>query len=1043
MAPPRHAGAATPLPGAAGWSASAFVAAVLARLIREALELQADLDGAAAGHLRRLEALLPAVWLVLDAADAGAVDAGARPLRDLLDAACDADDALDDIAIERALPGAARRGKAAAAAAVARKPRSPLRFLLCFSPPSSAGASAHGGKGSSSSSSSKNTSIDMDGLRDALESMARAAYRCASAYEHVEPRTSYTTRIEDDADADAAGEAEQDVEIFGRDAEIDKILETMRLSDDPHYRLRIGVLAVAGVAGVGKTALARFVFHHAASRAEFAVRAWVHVAGALRPRKQLVDQMVRAILGHEHDVSDGDAGRELLVERLAGKRILLVLDDVADVAADRWGDLMEALRPAARQSLIMVTTQSEAVATAIATTATLTLEPLEFTDYFKMFKHFAFGDADEGEECTVLGDDDNVEEELSPAEQAAAELAKKMAGLPLPARAIGRALHSRRADADEASHWNSVLENELWDVAGEVSPALWLSYRHLDPRLKQCFAYCAVFPGDHAFGKEELVQMWVAQGYVYSDRAAARLEDVGGEFFDELVRRCFFQPIGDNKYVVHNLMQEMARAVATSRFFTITEISADVPQDVHHLTVRTTNLSKLKNDLALLQISPPLDHHVLHQVRTVLFFADFSNESDEFSEFLAELFAVAKSVRVLGLARTGITNLPEEIGLLRRLRYLDLSGNRIDDLPETLCQLHLLQVLDVRCNSPSLHAPNGVTSLIHLRHLHASELFLSSISRIHALSELQELDAFRVGGSAKISALQRMTQLHGTLRISDLRRVDASEMSKGILKGMQHLNALHLSWSGSSSDDDQSKDVSKDEDVLEWMQPHERLRDLRITGCGGVRSPSWMIKQTSSYLWNVTSLYLTDCMNWKVLPPLHVLPSLEILGIKGMRSINKVSTIPQRSDQELFPKLKRLVLEGAPHCAEWSTGSSSRSRRTTAFPSLCELEIRNCPSLTTFPDLPLSLTTMIVENAGFKTLPRIQDWQPSSEEAALMAGSSSSSSGRWTSRLTTLQVHQCHKLRSLASGLLQQQHLLKSLELLSIKNCDDVVCDIA
>lgn len=108
------------------------------------------------------------------------------------------------------------------------------------------------------------------------------------------------------------------------------------------------------------------------------------------------------------------------------------------------------------------------------------------------------------------------------------------------------------------------------------------------------------------------------------------------------------------------------------------------------------------------------------------------------------------------------------------------------------------------------------------------------------------------------------------------------------------------------------------------------------------------------------------------------------------------------------------------------------------FPCLCELEIRKYPKLTTLPDLLLSLTIMVVENVGLELLPRIQEKEPSTEEAL----AATSKEGRWTSRLTTLQVHQCHKLRSLGSGLLQQQHLLKSLETLSIKNCENIICDI-
>ncbi|CAL4926009.1 unnamed protein product [Urochloa decumbens] len=1031
MAPPHPAGTTMP-PPIVGWSASSFVAAVLARLIRKGLELQAELDAAAAGHLRRLEGLLPSAWRVLDAADAGAVDLAGRPLQDLLDAAFAADDALDDVdSAAAAMDPAAAEASASApspAAAVARKPRSPLRFLLCFSPPRTAAAGA-GGSGHGKSSKPKITGADLQGLREALEAMAQAAYRCASAYEHAAPQRNYATVVSGKTEEDAV---EQD-DIFGREAEVEQIMQHVRFGDDPHYRLGVGVLPVADHhAGAGKTALARFVFHHEVARAEFAVRVWVHVSGAFRLRKQLMDQMVHAVAGQ--DDRENDDARELLHKELTGMRFLLLLDGVTDIVEDQWGDLMEVLKPAARRSLIMVTTRSEAVATAVGTMPTVTLGPLGYDDYWKMFKHFAFGSTEDTEECTLLGDDwDDVEEDeddLSPMEQIASELAKKMACLPLPAQAIGRALYFRRDDED---HWRSVLEDKLWesqDACCGISPALWLSYRHLDPRLKQCFAYCAVFSDDYVFRKEELVNMWVSQGLIYSDREAMRLEDIGAEFFDELVHRCFFQPVGSNRYVMHSSMQELARAVATSGFFMITESSGDVPWEVRHLTIRTSNLSKLKSDLDL-QTSPSPDHHFLYRVRTILFQADFS-ESDDFLDVLAHIFSMAKSMRVLGLSCTNITYLPPEIGQLRRLRYLDLSGNKIIDLPETLCQLYHLQVLDVRSNSPSLQPPNGITSLIHLRHLYASEVFLSSMGDIKNLSNLQQLDVFRVGGSMPIDNLRRMTQLRGKLHIRDLRQVDISEVSKGMLKGMQYLNALQLSW---SSCDGQTKEMSKDEELLECLQPHDNLRSLEIVGYGGVKSSSWMTK-TSSSLSSLTSMYLIDCMNCKTLPPLHLLPSLQVLEIRRMPSLAKVSAIPQRADHELFPKLKSLVFEGALHCTEWLTGNSKS--RSMAFPCLCELEIRNCPKLTTFPDLPLSLTAMIIENVGLEMLPRIIDKKASTEETL----EATSRNGRWTSRLTTLRVHECNGLRSLATSLLQQQHLLKSLEFVSIKNCNNVICDI-
>src|SRR4051812_4984439 len=106
---------------------------------------------------------------------------------------------------------------------------------------------------------------------------------------------------------------------------------------------------------------------------------------------------------------------------------------------------MELLQQAARRSLIMVTTRSKSAASVISTMPSLILSPLAFDDYWKMFKHFAFGSADESEDCTLLGDEwDGIEEEdgqLSPMEQTAYEIAQKMGRSPLEARVMGRSLY--------------------------------------------------------------------------------------------------------------------------------------------------------------------------------------------------------------------------------------------------------------------------------------------------------------------------------------------------------------------------------------------------------------------------------------------------------------------------------------------------------------------------------------------------------------------------------------------------------------------------
>ncbi|KAH0716786.1 hypothetical protein KY290_013046 [Solanum tuberosum] len=95
------------------------------------------------------------------------------------------------------------------------------------------------------------------------------------------------------------------------------------------------------------------------------------------------------------------------------------------------------------------------------------------------------------------------------------EIVKKCGGVPLAAKTLGGLLHFKR----EESEWEHVRDNEIWSLPQDESsilPALRLSYHHLLLDLRQCFAYCAVFPKDTKMIKENLITLWMAHANVSS-----------------------------------------------------------------------------------------------------------------------------------------------------------------------------------------------------------------------------------------------------------------------------------------------------------------------------------------------------------------------------------------------------------------------------------------------------------------------------------------------------------------------------------------------
>ena len=64
--------------------------------------------------------------------------------------------------------------------------------------------------------------------------------------------------------------------------------------------------------------------------------------------------------------------------------------------------------------------------------------------------------------------------------------------------------------------------------------------------MKQCFSYCSLFPKDYQIEKEMLIKLWMAQGFIKLSGQNQCLEDVGHEYFMELLWRSFFQNVEEN-----------------------------------------------------------------------------------------------------------------------------------------------------------------------------------------------------------------------------------------------------------------------------------------------------------------------------------------------------------------------------------------------------------------------------------------------------------------------------------------------------------------
>jgi len=115
------------------------------------------------------------------------------------------------------------------------------------------------------------------------------------------------------------------------------------------------------------------------------------------------------------------------------------------------------------------------------------------------------------------------------------KIANKLHRSPIAAVTVGEQLRKNT----RISFWETTA-NDV--VLNETMGALWWSYQQLGADIRRCFAYCSTFPRGYKLKRDELVRIWIAQGFVNTGgNATEEMEDVGNRYFDELVEFSFLQ----------------------------------------------------------------------------------------------------------------------------------------------------------------------------------------------------------------------------------------------------------------------------------------------------------------------------------------------------------------------------------------------------------------------------------------------------------------------------------------------------------------------
>ncbi|VAH21245.1 unnamed protein product [Triticum turgidum subsp. durum] len=234
----------------------------------------------------------------------------------------------------------------------------------------------------------------------------------------------------------------------------------------------IPVLPIVGMGGVGKTTLAQYICNHQQVKDYFELIIWICADDF--DVKRLIKDAIQSASGKWTILDHLASLQHALSHSVSNKRFLIVVDDVWDDALkeneQRWKDFYDSLTNVVQGSMMLVTTRFPDVADRVRTMEPFPLDGLKEDVFWDFFKLCAFGSVNSRNDPEL--------------ERIGKGIVPKLKGSPLAAKTLGRLLGMNL----HTTHWNNILESELWKLKQEKTDillALRLSYIYLPFHLKR------------------------------------------------------------------------------------------------------------------------------------------------------------------------------------------------------------------------------------------------------------------------------------------------------------------------------------------------------------------------------------------------------------------------------------------------------------------------------------------------------------------------------------------------------------------------------
>ncbi|XP_034607162.1 putative disease resistance protein RGA4 [Setaria viridis] len=473
---------------------------------------------------------------------------------------------------------------------------------------------------------------------------------------------------------------------FGRNREKQEIINLLSAGTNNDETV---IVSIHGLGGIGKSTLAQLIYNDAQFK-EYDHRIWVYVSRDFSLKK--IGSSIISLIhieGGQQNRDTLEAINQCLDNLLSGKKVLIVLDDLWEEKDTELGKLRSMLHVGKKGTTIdvIVTTRNEDIARKVSTCTPYKLEPLNDYTCWEIIKRYSRFEVQ------------HYQERL---EKIGLDIAKKCGGVALAAQAIGYMLQSK-----DLSGWTEINNSDIWNESFEdntgVLPSLKLSYERMQPQLRICFSYCAIFPKGHNIAEDDLIHQWIALGFIKPSK--------GKEYTRQLLGMSFLQvsklpkTSGDHmeRYTMHDLVHDLATLIMGDEL-TISNVALKNNKAHSQKYCRYASVTKYDNATMLSNVLPS-------KVRAIHF-----SDSGKLDLSCGE-FSFAKCLHILDFSGCSSILLPASIGQLKQLKHLTAPRMQNEVLPEFMTELSKLQYLSLNGSSHISALPASLGNLTNLQHL--------------------------------------------------------------------------------------------------------------------------------------------------------------------------------------------------------------------------------------------------------------------------------------------------------------------------------------